>query len=333
MSQIEVSFKVYRGSESGKIVADKTTRTLGPNDVFIRIAHSGVCGTDEHFLHSGCVLGHEGVGYVEEIGPDVRRVKKGDRVGFGFVHKVCGNCEYCLNGREQYCLEAKKYGRADLDVGSFATHAVWDADMLFSIPDGLELKDAAPLMCAGATVWTALTTYGLKPGDRVGIQGIGGLGHLAIQFAAKLGCEVVVLSSSESKREEAKKLGATQFFVSKGDFDYPQDKLLNHLLICGSANPDYSKLIPLMAVNGTIYPLTVSTAPTPFVFYSLVSKGIKIQGSSVADRSSVRRMIDFATLHQIKPVLMEWKMDEAGIEAAMGKLRTGGIRYRAVLNA
>jgi D-arabinose 1-dehydrogenase-like Zn-dependent alcohol dehydrogenase len=111
MSQIEVSFRVYRGSESGKIVADKTTRILGPNDVFIRIAHSGVCGTDEHFLHSGCVLGHEGVGYVEETGPDVRRVKKEDRVGFGFVHKVCGNCEYCLNGKTR-CLHDPMHFRS-----------------------------------------------------------------------------------------------------------------------------------------------------------------------------------------------------------------------------
>jgi D-arabinose 1-dehydrogenase-like Zn-dependent alcohol dehydrogenase len=146
-----------------------------------------------------------------------------------------------ITGMEQFCADAQMFGNADLDEGSFGSHVVWEADMLARIPDAIELKHAAPLMCAGATVWTALTMYGLKPGDRVGVQGIGGLGHLAIQFAAKLGCEVVVLSSSESKREEATKLGATDFYVMKGDLDLPANKLINHLLICGSGNPDYSK--------------------------------------------------------------------------------------------
>lgn len=135
----------------------------------------------------------------------------------------------------------KLFGVNDLDVGSFAKGAVWDADMLFKIPDQLELKNAAPLMCAGATVWTALTSYNLKAGDRVGIQGVGGLGHLAIQFAAKLGCEVVVLSSSESKRGEATKLGASEYHVLDDNLDLASKKKLDHLLICGSSNPDYSK--------------------------------------------------------------------------------------------
>jgi D-arabinose 1-dehydrogenase-like Zn-dependent alcohol dehydrogenase len=92
------SFQVYRGSKEGKIVQDMTTRLIGHNDALIKLAHSGVCGTDEHFLHSGCVLGHEGVGYVEDVGKEVQDLVKGDRVGFGYVHKVCGKCDYCLNG-------------------------------------------------------------------------------------------------------------------------------------------------------------------------------------------------------------------------------------------
>ena len=133
------------------------------------------------------------------------------------------------------------YGFADFDRGSFGKHVVWNADMLAKIPDAMELQHAAPLMCAGATVWTALTRYGLKHGDRVGVQGIGGLGHLAIQFAAKLGCSVTVLSSSASKKDEAMKLGATDFYIMSEDFELPFEKKLDHLLICGSANPDYSK--------------------------------------------------------------------------------------------
>lgn len=99
MAQREVSFQVFRGSKEGNIVKDRTTRIIGPNDASVRLYHSGVCGTDEHFLHSGCVLGHEGVGIVEEVGQQVQRLKKGDRVGFGYVHKVCGQCECCLHGK------------------------------------------------------------------------------------------------------------------------------------------------------------------------------------------------------------------------------------------
>lgn len=349
MSESKVSFTVFRGNKSGKITKDTTTRTLGPNDAFVRVAHSGVCGTDEHMLEKGCVLGHEGVGYVESVGSLVKSVKKGDRVGFGYVHNVCGNCEWCLTGKyshlllnstrlmkyqglEQFCENRQMYGAADLDVGSFATHTVWKADMLIRIPEALDLKDAAPLMCAGATVWTALTTYGLKPGDRVGVQGIGGLGHLAIQFAAKLGAEVVVFSSSDSKKDEASKLGASEYFVLNDKLDYPKGKKLNHLLICGSGNPDYSKLIPLMAPDSAIYPLTVSDKPTEVLFHDLVMYGIRIQGSCVAARPHMRKMVEFAALHQIKPILMEWPMSESGIEGAMEKLRKGGMRYRAVLN-
>lgn len=328
----EVTFQVYRGSKSGRIVKDTTTRTLGPNDAYVRLMHSGVCGTDEHSLHSGCVLGHEGVGYVEQIGSQVTSVKKGDRVGFGYIHSVCGNCEYCLTGLEQFCPKVEKYSTANLDIGSFATHTVWVADMLIKIPDTLELKDAAPLMCAGATVWTAMTTYGYKAGDRVGIQGIGGLGHLAIQFASKLGAEVVVFSSSDSKRKEAVKLGATDYYVLNDKLQYPQNKKLDHLLICGSGNPDYSKLLPLMAPNSAIYPLTVSSEATPIKLMDLVDGGIRIQGSLVAARPHMRRMVEFAALHGIKPIVMEWDMNESGIEAAMEKLRKGGMRYRAVLN-
>jgi D-arabinose 1-dehydrogenase-like Zn-dependent alcohol dehydrogenase len=146
------------------------------------------------------------------------------------------------------------FGGADLDEGSFGSHVVWDADILARIPDGMELKHAAPMMCAGATVWTALTKYGLKTGDRVGIQGIGGLGHLAIQFAAKLGHEVVVLSSSESKREEAMKLGATEFYIMDDSLTLALDKRIDQLLVCGSGNPNYTQYVISIAFPFTAQP-------------------------------------------------------------------------------
>jgi D-arabinose 1-dehydrogenase-like Zn-dependent alcohol dehydrogenase len=124
----------------------------------------------------GCVLGHEGVGIIEATGPDVKYMKKGDRVGWGYVHDTCGHCEMCLTGREQYCLERQMYGEANLDQGSFAHKAVWKESFLFPIPDGLSDEAAAPLQCGGATVFNALFSNGIKPTETVGIMGVGGLG-------------------------------------------------------------------------------------------------------------------------------------------------------------
>lgn len=132
------------------------------------------------------------------------------------------------------------YGLADTDQGSFASHAVWKASYLFHIPDEISSSDAAPLMCAGATVFNALYLYNVRSTDRVGILGIGGLGHLGIQFAAKMGCEVVVFSSTESKKEEAKSLGSTEFYATKGVSKLEIGKPIKHLLVTTSQLPDWN---------------------------------------------------------------------------------------------
>jgi len=182
------TFTVFKGSEGGKIVQSQTTRPdLTDDQVLIKITASGLCGTDEHYKGADIVLGHEGAGVVEQTGPNVKSLKKGDRVGWGYEHNSCGTCEYCLTGREQYCSEREMYGEANLDQGSFATHAVWKEAWLYRIPDSMTDAEAAPLMCGGATVFNALSSYDIKSTDRVGVMGVGGLGHLAIQFAAKKG--------------------------------------------------------------------------------------------------------------------------------------------------
>lgn len=143
-------------------------------------------------------------------------------------------------GWDQYCRNQKQYGFHDLDNGSFSYGAVWDVNCIFPIPEGYDSIHAAPLMCAGATVWTVLTEYGIKATDRVAIMGIGGLGHIAIKLAAAMGCHVVVLSSSESKRQEAMDFGASEFHVFRSGQGPPKDcKPLKHLLLCGSASIDY----------------------------------------------------------------------------------------------
>lgn len=232
------SFTVFKGSKEGKIVKAETKRPdLTDDQVLVRVTASGLCGTDEHYKGADIALGHEGAGVVEQIGPNVKGLKKGDRIGWGYEHSSCGHCEQCLTGRETYCPEREMYGEANLDQGSFASHAVWKESFLFKLPDELSDAEAAPLMCGGATVFNALHTYGIKPTDRVGVMGVGGLGHLAIQYAAKMGCDVVVFSGTDSKKEEAEKLGAKQFIAMKGKKELDIGRPLDALLVTTSVNP------------------------------------------------------------------------------------------------
>ncbi|GAD99997.1 alcohol dehydrogenase, putative [Paecilomyces variotii No. 5] len=347
-----VEFNIFRGSASGEIIPDTSRCALGPFDVFVEVTHAGLCGTDRHFRNKDIALGHEGAGVVRQVGSSVTSVQTGDKVGFGWVRKICGHCDYCVSGRDQYCDEREQYGTHSSEIGSFASHAVWHESMLIKLPDGLEPDYAAPLMCGGATVWGALTSYNLKPGDRVAIHGIGGLGHMAIQFASALGCDVVVLSSTASKKDEAMQLGAKEFHVTKGDIpEYPIKKV-NHLFWCGSANPDYSKsvtvferqfqvspsanhsmcrIVALVANDGSIYPLTISYEPPSIPILPIVANGIKIQGSAVASRLAIRKLLRFVVLHGMRPIIMKFPLNKGGIEAAFKTLEEGRMRYRGVL--
>ena len=211
------SFTVFRGQQDGPVKKDTTTKPdLTGDQVYVRVTASGLCGTDVHYHHAGCALGHEGVGVVDSTGPGVKQLKKGDRVGWGYVADTCGLCQYCLSGREVFCLQREMYGEANLDQGSFSDGAVWREAFLFKIPDNLTDEEAAPLQCGGATVFNVLRFYDIKPTERVGIIGVGGLGHLAIQFAAAMGCHTTVFSGTDSKKEEAMKLGAKSFYATKG---------------------------------------------------------------------------------------------------------------------
>ncbi|KAL1961667.1 hypothetical protein VTN77DRAFT_1342 [Rasamsonia byssochlamydoides] len=328
----KTTFNIFRGSSSKEIVPDTTTRDLRPHDVFIEITHASLCGTDRLFLHNGMALGHEGAGVVRQVGEQVTALKPGDAVGLSWIRKVCGTCDQCMTDKDQYCDFKESYGSNDLDIGTFASHVVWDESMVIKLPPGLEPEYAAPLMCGGATVWGALTSHDLKPGDRVGIAGIGGLGHMAIQYASALGCDVVVLSSNASKKDEAMALGAKEFYVTE-DAPREQIKRLHHLYWCGNSHPDFSKIIPLIAPGGSIYPLTVSFEPSVIPLQPLVSNGIKIQGSALASRRSIRRLLDFVVLHGIRPITMSFPLNKDGIQRAFQVLEEGRMRYRGVLVA
>lgn len=328
-----VQFTVFKGSKDGQVVQGTTTKEIGPTEVLVKITHSGLCGTDVHCKHSDIVMGHEGVGVVEEVGRDVTLFKKGERAGFGYLHDSCGHCKQCLRGAETFCAERKMYTEADFDQGSLASHAVWKQDFLFKVPDEIESENAAPLMCGGATVFNALQFHGVKTTDRVGVIGVGGLGHLAIQFAAKMGCDVVVFSSTESKKEEATKLGAKEFYATKGLKELKLEKKIDHLLVTTSVQPDWKLYMSVMAPSGTIYPLSVSDEDLKVPYMPIIAAGLRIQGSLVAARQIHREMLEFAAVHDIKPIIQRFPLTVGGITDAFGALEDGSIRYRGVLVA
>lgn len=199
----------------------------------------------------------------------------------------------------------------------------------------MENKHAAPLMCGGATVFSCLQTHDVKPTERVGIIGVGGLGHLAIQFAAKRGCEVVVFSGSDRKKEEAFELGAKEFHAIKGlDSLEGLCKPIDSLLITTSALPSYNLYVPLLVPEGKIFPISVSpTGDVAVSAQAFVQKGVKVLGCLVATRSVHQEMLDFATLHGIKPWINEFPMTKDGIDEAFDALGKGKMRYRGVLVA
>jgi len=279
-------------------------------------------------------LGHEGVGIIQQVGPDVKEFKVGDLVGWGYTHKTCGTCEQCLLGQDQYCQNREFYGYHNLHQGSFGSHAIWDASFVFHIPEGLAPELAAPLMCGGATVFNVIETYNIRPTDRVGVVGVGGLGHLAIQFLAKMGASVIVLSSTDSKREQAFSLGATEFYATKGVDKLEIGKPIDHLIVTTNSLPNWNLFLDILKPTGTIFPLTFDPDGTLDIPTTpVVVKGFTIQGTAVAARSVHKRMLDFAARNGVHPMIERFPMTKSGVEEGMGKLREGKMRYRGVLVA
>ncbi|KAI1393330.1 GroES-like protein [Hypoxylon trugodes] len=329
------SFTVYKGSKGGVAVkgtAQQPEKLVG-DKVLMRITASGLCGTDLHYVNQDMVLGHEGVGVVEALGPDAKFLKEGDRVGFGYEHDSCGHCHECLTGNETYCVDRAIYGSNKVDQGSFASHAIVRESFLHKIPENMSDIDAAPLQCAGATVFAVLQAHHTQPSETIGVIGLGGLGHLAIQFANKMGNRVVVLSGSENKREEAMRLGAHEFVSIKGKDKLEVSSPINRLLVTTSAQPNWELMLPIMAPGAAIYPLSVAYGNMEIPYLPLVMQGITVQGSLVASRILHREMLAFAALHGIKPITETFPLNEEGVREAIAKLEKGDVHLRAVLVA
>ncbi|ORX62835.1 NAD(P)-binding protein [Hesseltinella vesiculosa] len=323
--------------ESGKF--KKVTRQvegLERHQILIKILASGICHTDCYYMgQEGLCLGHEPAGVVEEVGSEVTNFKVGDRAGFSYLKSACLVCEQCVAGDDLYCQNRVIFPGND-NMNGYADKAVVDSRFAYQIPEGLDLKDTGVLMCAGSTVFNALYSTNTSPTHRVAIIGLGGLGHLALQFANKWGTHVTAISTTDSKKEEALSFGAYDFLNSKkfDDADYTASIEKFDLIInTASADLEYDQYIKLLKPKGKFLLVGVPMKPITVNGSPFIGNEIGMRGSLVGGRETVRKMLAFAAQHKIRPKIEELPLTLEGLEEGIDRCLQYKARYRVVLVA
>ncbi|KAF8970344.1 NADPH-dependent alcohol dehydrogenase [Flammula alnicola] len=332
--------------ESFKLI-DFKPKPQGDYDVDIKIEFCGVCGSDVHTVTGGwgqprlpVIPGHEIAGVAVRVGPKVTTVKVGDRVGVGAQVRACHECKLCDADNEQYCPKhIFTYNSVYPECGTVSTGGYSSAiraheHFVFPIPDGLKLEDAAPMLCGGLTVFSPLVRNGAGPGKRVGIVGIGGLGHFGLQFAKALGCEeVVAFSHSSRKKEDALKLGATTFVATaEPGFEKPLHASLDLIVVMYR---ERRRGIPLKELLSTIVPggkfvmVALPENVVPSVAKDLIGLGVFFGGSLLGSKKEVLQMLQVASEKGVKPWIEVMPMKDAG--KAVRAVKDGRVRYRHVL--
>ncbi|HVP11316.1 MAG TPA: NAD(P)-dependent alcohol dehydrogenase [Phycisphaerae bacterium] len=307
---------------------------LGPHDVDIAVTHCGICHSDVHMIDNDwkmsrypLVPGHEVVGTVAATGSAVTHLKKGQRVGLGWQSGSCMECEWCIRGDETCC--PKEEGTIVGRHGGFAGAVRADGRFAIPIPEGLSSETAAPLLCGGVTVYTPLKTN-VQPASRVGVIGIGGLGHMAIRFAHAMGCEVTAFSTSPDKRAEAKTHGADNFVVSTDAEQLRRAAASMDVLISAvTVDLDWEAWLKVLRPRGTLALVGASPGNVSVPVNALIVGKKSIQGSAIGNRSTIREMLEFAARHGIGAQTEVVPMSE--VNAAINKVRTNRARYRMVL--
>jgi alcohol/geraniol dehydrogenase (NADP+) len=310
---------------------------LGATDVRINITHCGICYSDIAYIdnHFGDAMyplipGHEIIGKVSAIGDGVKHLSVGQRVGVGPLRSACLHCEWCERGQENLCTKLQMTITGG-NHGGFAEAMQLDGSFAFPIPDALPSESAAPLLCAGLTVYSPLHDH-THSSMRVGIIGIGGLGHIALQFANKLGNEVTAFSTSASKEQEAKAFGAHRF-VNTSDAAQVTKAAgsLDFILSTVYADIDWMTYLNVLRPNGKICIVGASLNPIGIPSAFLIMGQKSICGSAAGGRARMREMLDFATRHGIRAQTVLAPATE--LNAAVDRVRKNSVRYRMVLTA
>ncbi len=308
---------------------------LGAHEVEIAVTHCGVCHSDLHLIANDWgisqfpfIPGHEIIGTVAATGSEVRSLEIGQRVGLGWQSNSCGQCEWCMRGLENLCPNSE--GTCVHRHGGFADRVRANARFVVPIPDALPSEQSAPLLTAGVTVYNPMRIYGVNPSSRVGIVGIGGLGHLAIQFARVFGAHITAFSTTLAKEEDARSLGA-HHFVNSLETKAMKDVAgsLDFLLTTVNADQDWGTLLQTLRPTGSLWFVGIPPSPVSVSAFPLVSGLRTIGGSPVGSPFRLREMLDVAARHGVKAITERFPMEKAN--EAIEKVKKGKVRYRAVL--
>ena len=319
-------------------------RSVGPHDVLIRIRYCGICHSDVHQARDEwggsifpMVPGHEIVGTAIRVGPKVKKFQEGDVVGVGCFVDSCRSCASCQEGLEQYCEEGMVLTYNGLDkqgaptYGGYSQQIVVDENYVLRIPSSLALDGSAPLLCAGITTYSPLKHWGVGKGHRLGVVGLGGLGHMAVKIGRAFGADVTVLSRSESKRPDAERLGAVDFVATEtdgalaglsGTFDFLIDTI--------SAHHDYNEYLDLLARDGTMIVVGAPSDPSPVAAFQLVLKRRRLAGSLIGGIQETQDMLDFCAEHDLVSDVEVIPIQQ--VNEAYDRVVKGDVRFRFVID-
>jgi uncharacterized zinc-type alcohol dehydrogenase-like protein len=320
-------------------------RNPTPHDVEIEILFCGVCHSDLHTARNEwhgttypCVPGHEIVGRIVSAGHHVSKFKVGDIGAVGCLVDSCRECEYCKVGLEQYCVPGatQTYNSPDKHLGTqtyggYSESVVVDEAFVLKVPENLDLAATAPLLCAGITTYSPLRHWNVGPGKKVGVVGLGGLGHMAVKIAKAMGAEVIVFTTSPGKIEDAKRLGADDVVLSKDDTEMQRYAgKLHFVLDAVSANHDINAYLNQLRVDGALALVGAPEHPLPVAAFSLIPFRRSFAGSMIGGIAETQEMLDFCGKHNIVSDIEMINIQQ--INEAYDRLLTGDVKYRFVID-
>jgi len=308
---------------------------LKPEQVEIDVIACGVCHSDLSMLNNEwqvstypLVPGHEVVGTIAQVGGNVRHLQVGDTVGLGWYSGSCMTCDQCMSGNHNLCASNEQ--TIVSRYGGFADKVRCNAEWAALLPPDLEVKKAGPLFCGGITVFNPIVQFDVKPTDRVGVIGIGGLGHLALQFLNKWGCEVTAFSSSNSKQEEVLAMGAHHIINSRDEAQLGKIAgSLDFILSTVAVDLNWQVFLNTLAPKGRFHTVGVIPSPIPVPAFPLIGGQKSISGSPLGSPATTRKMLEFCARHHIAPITEHFPMSQ--VNEAMAHLESGKARYRVVL--
>jgi uncharacterized zinc-type alcohol dehydrogenase-like protein len=320
-------------------------REPGPCDVVIDIHFCGICHSDVHQVRDEwggsrfpMVPGHEIAGVVSAVGSSVKRYKVGDHVGVGCFTDSCRECQPCKQGLEQYCEKGMRqtYNALEKDgktstFGGYSQKIVVDENYVLKIPDSIPLDKAAPLLCAGITTYSPLKHWKIKPGSKVGVLGLGGLGHMAVKLAAAMGAEVTVLSHSSGKQADAMRMGAKKFVVTaeKGALD-PYANYFDLIINTVSANLDLNTYLMLLKLDGALVEVGAPEHPASINFFPLILRRRSLAGSLIGGIQETQEMLDFCAQHGLAADIEVISIEQ--VNEAYERMAKSDVRYRFVID-